>query len=1036
MNRHHPARGCSPAALLKRLVASVTCLMAVCGIQGAEPFDAVPSALPLPGGERNGMMWEDPREIHRVVVQFKTSPEPGAVRLEYWGSWWPERHLPKDREPGGGDMGWMELGNWWKYGWRKADAKSTTSGSTVAFAFNPVNAKEAPKVENYPATFRYTLKLRVVSDNGTLPEIERIQAFTDSVLEARTVRLLWKQPLSEPPSMHVFNGALEGLDRLSSTSWRARLQVTSNPDPNTFDRTLATVRTGANAFTFKVDDLSQAPIWLPHLGVVVVPDADPRDYAEVVADQQEGGTKTLYDRVGDMPEQTWSAAWEGMPPKKSRIYFPMGLDGGRQRFRLHADGSIDWRSNDHYLQRRPGRDTERLRVEKAPIALDFGIDSEPVFRTLQEDSLPVCETTWDKDGCRIQQTAVVTELNGTQANSGTPPGDAFAVFMARFTLSNRTQTPIDAPLPLRFFSGNKSAALRLDSNGVLWQGGNLRGQVIADSPPAVKGDALHWAWTLAPGQSRTVLVKIPYVVLAGDAEQDALMRLDFDRERTAVAGYWRRQLDRSAKLVTPEPMLNDLYRSHAMHLLVNCEREPESDRRFARVGSFSYGAYGNESCMMVVDLDRRGLHKEAQDCLNAWLQYQGTVELPGSFASKEGVFYGAGGYEAGGYNQHHGWILWMMAEHFRFTRDESWLRRAAPGIVKGCDWIIRETRRTWDRHELERGLLPSGSLEDIGDWWTWLSTSCYSWRGLDAAAWALEQIGHPDAARVRQEASAYHRNLLNNFRRAAERAPVVRLRDGTAVPHFPSHVHRRGRTFGWICETLEGALHLLITGALDPNSEEAAWIVKDYEDNLYLSNQYGYTLEDFEKHWFGRGGMSMQACLLLGVEPYLFRDDVKHALRALFNGQAVSYFPDVRLNTEHALPHMDDWRGDHFKSSDESNAAGWLRYLFVREDGDTLLVGQAVPRVWLKEGQRCGIERTATYFGPTSVLFTGGQSEVTADLKGPKRNAPKEIRLRFRHPQERPIASVEVGGKSWQEFSGEWVRLPGNIGDVVVKARF
>ncbi len=163
-----------------------------------------------------------------------------------------------------------------------------------------------------------------------------------------------------------------------------------------------------------------------------------------------------------------------------------------------------------------------------------------------------------------------------------------------------------------------------------------------------------------------------------------------------------------------------------------------SDRRFARVGSFGYGAYGNESCMMVVDLECRGLHKEAQACLDAWLHYQGTVALPGSFAGKDGVLYGAGGYEAGGYNQHHGWILWMLGEHYRFTRDRAWLERSAPGIVKGADWILRETARTKDRHELERGLLPAGSLEDIGDWWTWLSTSCYTWRGLDSAACAQE----------------------------------------------------------------------------------------------------------------------------------------------------------------------------------------------------------------------------------------------------------------------------------------------------------
>lgn len=533
-----------------------------------------------------------------------------------------------------------------------------------------------------------------------------------------------------------------------------------------------------------------------------------------------------------------------------------------------------------------------------------------------------------------------------------------------------------------------------------------------------------------------MVVKIPYVVLAGTNETKALNRLDFEQEHREVAGYWKRRLDEGAQLITPEPVLNEFYRATAGHLLINCEREPQSDRRFARVGSFNYGAYGNESCMMVVDLDRRGYHREAAECLESWLHYQGTVGLPGDFDSKVGVLYGAGGYEAGGYNQHHGWILWMLAEHYRFTRDQTWLRHAAPGIVAGADWIIRETRRTEDRTDLARGLLPAGGLEDIGDWWTWLSTSCYTWRGLDAAAWALGQIQHPDAPRIRRAADRYHTNLIANFRAASARSPVIRLRDGTAVPQIPSYVQRRGRSFGWICQTLEGALHLLITRAVDPQSREATWILKDYEDNLYLSNQYGYTLDDFDQYWFGRGGMSMQACLLLDVEPYLYRDDVKQALRAMFNAIAVSHFPDVHMNTEHALPEMGDWRGDHYKTSDEANACGWLRYLFVREEGDELLLGQAVPRDWLRPAQRCGMERAVTYFGPVDVVYTGGRNEIAARVNGPTRNAPRRTRLRFREPEGRPISEVTVNGRAWRRFGGEWVDLPGDIGAAIVIARF
>lgn len=1034
LRRHSPDElGATWRSHLGVSLVIVGCFLLAHAAVGAT-FDAAPFGLPLPEG--SGVMWEDPREIHRAVVHFAgTPPAPERVRLEYWGSRWPEQRLPKDREPGGGDIGWMELGNWHQYDWRIADAEVVARGNAVEFTFPPVNAKEFPKVKDYPAWFRFTLKLRVTADTP-LPRIEKLETFTDSSVEDRSVRLAFAQAPGAKLEVTAFNGRVEKMEKVSSAQFRASLRATVNSDPNTFDRTLITIRNGEQTFTFKFDDLAQGPLFLPDFGVAILLDGDARDYATVAAEVKARGAKTLYDRVAELPEQTWRAAWDGVPRKKSDIYFPLGLEGGRERFRLEPSGSTSFRYNELFLKNRPGKDTPRLELEKRGVSFTFGLPAKPVFRTLAEESLPVVQTHWDVDGVRVEQSAFATALDGTQADGPLPAGDTFTVFIARFTFTNATDAPKTATLPLTYKTGDETIRLRADAEGRLWNGDKLRGQLLTDSTPVAEQDHLKWSWSLAPGESRQVVLKIPYVILTETAERAALLKLDFDRELAAVSNYWRRRLDQSAKLVTPEPMLNEFYRSHAMHLLVNCEREPGSDRRFARVGSFSYGAYGNESCMMVVDLDRRGYHQEAQDCLDAWLHYQGSVALPGSFASKDGVLYGAGGYEAGGYNQHHGWILWMLAEHYRFTRDEPWLRRSAPGIVKGCDWIIRETARTQERHELERGLLPAGSLEDIGDWWTWLSTSCYTWRGLDSVAWALEQIKHPDARRIRAAATAYHTALLSNFRKASERSPVVRLRDGTAVPYIPSMVHRRGRSFGWICETLEGSLHLLITGALSPRAPEAEWILKDYEDNRYLSNQYGYVLDDFDKDWFGRGGMSMQACLLLDVEPYLYRDDVKQALRALFNGQAVSYFPDVRMNTEHALPDISDWRGDHFKSSDESNTAGWLRYLFVREEGDTLLIGQAVPREWLRAGQKCGIERTVTYFGKTSVVYFGGENEITATLDGPTRNPPKQIRLRFREPNGRLLKSVNVNGKPWKKFKGEWVELPGNIGKATLVAKF
>jgi hypothetical protein len=997
-------------------------------------FDAAPYAISLPEG--NGLMWEDPREIHSVIVNF-AAPIPVAanLRLEYWGSHWPKEHLPKDNELGGGFSGWMELGNWYNGGWRVADSAQSISNSSIQFTFRPVNSHEYPNLTNYDSMGRFTLKIRVVGDQ-VLPKILRIQALTDSTLADHSIRIVWEQPPAANFQAGAFNGQIIEAKTTSSRSTTLRIRTAVNSDPNTFDRTLVTITNGTNVFTFKVDDLKDGALYLPEYDAAILPDNDSRDFAAVASDVHRAGQKTLYDCIAEMPEQTWTSAWNGMPPKKTRISFILGMDGARQKFCVDRDGMISFRRNDQFMKVLPARDAPGLELEKAPVKVKFGLPDKPVERHIEDESIPTCITTWERDGLRITQTAFATTLDGINAAAPPPAPDATAVVMLRFDFTNPTGGSLVANLPITIFGGDNYDRLHLDDQGLIWNGNRLRGQVVANDLPSVATNQLYWSTPLAAHETKSVILKLPYLPLVTPSEAASLTALNFERERKATGDYWRRVLDKSARLITPEPVLNDFYRAVAGHLMINSEIEPGSSRRFARVSSFNYGAYGNESCMMVLDLDRRGYHEEAADCLETWLHYQGTVGLPGDFASTNGILYGAAGYEAGGYNQHHGWILWTLAEHYRFTRDDAWLRHAAPGIVAGADWIIRETARTTNRIDLAGGLLPPGDLEDIGDWWNWLSTSCYTWRGLDGAAWALEQIHHPDAPRIRAAASAYHQKFADHFMAASARSPVVRLRDGTAIPQIPSYVQCRGRSFGWICETLEGAMHLIITRAINPKSVQAQWIFKDYEDNLYLSKQYGYTLDNFDKYWFGRGGMSMQACLLLDPEAYLYRDDVKQALRAIFNAIALNHFPDVHMNTEHALPEMGDWAGDQYKTSDEGNACGWLRFLFAREEGDDLLIGQAIPRDWLMPGKRCGIENAATYYGSMSAVYEGKPGGITAKIQGPTRNPPHTIRLRFRVPGERPLKDVMVNGQPWHELDRDWVILPGNIGAATITATY
>jgi len=88
----------------------------------------------------------------------------------------------------------------------------------------------------------------------------------------------------------------------------------------------------------------------------------------------------------------------------------------------------------------------------------------------------------------------------------------------------------------------------------------------------------------------------------------------------------------------------------------------------------------------------------------------------------------------------------------------------------------------------------------------------------------------------------------------------------------------------------------------------------------------------------------------------------------------------------------------------------------------------ALPRAWLADGQTPAIERAATHFGPVSLRFESraNAGQITAVVDPPTRRAPKQILLRFRHPEGTPLRRVEVNGRPWDQFDArrEWVALP------------
>ncbi|MBN1509410.1 MAG: hypothetical protein JW955_21365 [Sedimentisphaerales bacterium] len=1035
--------------------------------------DIAPFSVPVPrDGEaipQPQARWAEPRKVRQVVVEFadgQALPDPGSVSLQYWHRTWDGQADPVLVERGAGGVGWDAMDDWTNGKWIIAKTSLHADGKRWTFTILPITSQEIKGVKGPGVNYRKTLWVRLNAPRP-LPECT-MQVFTESSCRPLALRIHFGRPSTpavrldgqESIRLEVYNGRIvtapaeedspfmvgEGgvlqLPAGAAGALRVELVMANDPIDARYDRTIVTVRSSHRPFSFAADEVARGDrILVDDLGVLVTNAQDEitlEQYRQALRTNFTG--QTIYERIKGAPEQTLSRAWGDMPLKHP-LFFVHGLPGNRNTMRQRPNGEIEVTSVGRWfnVQRSP-RDSDRKDWKGDQLRISLGLPQDALRggQRLEEGYLPLLYTWWQDGPIYYEQATILDALNGDLRDIRL---DDPTILLVRVRMVNVSDVE-GGTGRLRLSSGSQGEDKLIVRQGqVMTEDSRLR--LLVQAPDAhtfrTEGNAAVWLADLAPGASKTLYFCIPSVTLSSQEEIKSLQGRSFEADAKRVCEFWRTLTAGATQIHTPEPWINDFYKAHLRHLLVNCFKELDSDRLHAHVGTFHYGVYPNESVMMISDLDRRGMHEQTRQSLDAFLHYQGTVSMPGNFAGREGQFYGAGGHETGGYNKSHGYVMWNMGEHWWMTRDRQWMERSAPGLVKACDWVTNErkaTMRTLDSgaRVLEYGWLPSGSLEDVTDYWNWLATNSATVWGFRSLADALADFGHPDGPRLQKEAKAYYDDFMRGIKESRIQCPVVKLRDGTYVPKIPSRLYERGRAHGWLRETLEGSLFLPAYQVLDPQAIETKWVLEDYEDNLYISERYGYAIPSFDRFWFSRGGFSMQANLLDGPLPYLWRDEVKHFLRAYFNGFASAFYPEIRLCNEHSLPELGYPAGDHFKTSDEAQSTYWLRLMFVNDQmGPDLYLGQAIPRYWLAKGNRVGIERAPSHFGVLSFHLEADAEadKIRAVVDPPTRNSPKNIFVRVRHPKERPIQSVTINGQPYKQFDAgkEWVILPGTIKD-------
>ena len=115
-----------------------------------------------------------------------------------------------------------------------------------------------------------------------------------------------------------------------------------------------------------------------------------------------------------------------------------------------------------------------------------------------------------------------------------------------------------------------------------------------------------------------------------------------------------------------------------------------------------------------------------------------------------------------------------------------------------------------------------------------------------------------------------------------------------------------------------------------------------------------------------------------------------------------------------------------------------LRNMLVREQGDRLILAQAVPQHWLTDGKQTAVLDAPTHFGKVSYTIEShvDQGRIAVTLDPPKRTPPKAIVLHLRHPDGAKIRGVSVDGKPAEQFGGGAIILEGLVRPARIEVRY
>lgn len=529
------------------------------------------------------------------------------------------------------------------------------------------------------------------------------------------------------------------------------------------------------------------------------------------------------------------------------------------------------------------------------------------------------------------------------------------------------------------------------------------------APASESSPALSWQLDVLAGSSRVVDLKAPFTIRKSPAVEAAAG--EFDGKLAEVTAYWDRLLAPGSRFEVPEQRVQDAYRAWLAYNFINVHKRG-SVYHVCDGSGFYAEVYGTSAALYCIKLDMLGYHDLAArnlDSLLTFMKPNGLLEV------------NSGDTDTGA-------ALCAMRDHYRFTRDADWLRRMAPKMLTMCGWIIEARKQALaaaaSQPAVARGMIRHKPYADLlhpaADYWS----NGYLCKGLAAAADALTEIGMTEeAARLRKESERY----LNDLKVSMDGAVFT---DGgmKILPVMPDTRELWKESNG----SANGYYSLMAPLMLE--SDVPAW--NDPKADLLidaLRRRSGLALgvsrfHDLIDHAYTYG--YWMTCLR--------RNDVKPVILGLYASMAVGMTWDTYAAIEcHAIRSGENYRTlPHTYSNTQQIRL--LRNMLLREEGDDLLLGSAIPRPWLADGKRVAVKQAPTFFGPVSYAIDSHTASGTIDVRiePPTRGDHKAVKLRLRHPAATSIKGIECKPDVKATFKDDVIEFPSLKAGVDVTVRY